>query len=1176
MASRRRTRSRGAASSSGSSGATGTGSSSGPSSRPSPSPPAPSSLDLSSDSGSDFEATLRPSAKRRRRQPPAHVPKRPRQEHSSPVPIDSDSSTLYQAVLSATADLETLADEWLETYQGNQEKGFLELANFLVRSCGCRGVVTPKMLQELQSSELIQQLTQDFAEVMPGWGWLAAGTRLPLGPCAYLVLPTQESPEYPLSMGTQPWRRFRVGFCGLLAAVVRRCRSSAIFDGFLMPTLVALLTCLADSQVRAFRHTSTLAAVKLLTELGEVALGIGLQRDGDRRHLEAELGKEPGHRAAGRVEALLERSQELQEQQQEVEDLMNAIFKGVFVHRYRDVVPQIRAICMEELGIWMRSFSASFLTDGHLKYLGWTLHDKQGEVRLQVVKALQGLYGHPGTAAHLELFTSRFKGRLLAMVLDKEPEVALEVVKLLTMMLDTMEDALLEVDCCQVYPLVYAASRPLASAAGLFLYRRLLASAGDTQSFLRLLLDFFLESQLHEHAAYLVDSLWDCAGARLRDWEGISSLLLQAAPPEGLAPPQEQALVQVLAASVAQAAQGHPPVGREPLKKPSAQLRRAQAEERTRLSLCLVPVLPQLLAKFSADAETATAVLELVPSLELASCRSRRLERHLQLLLGQLQEVVQKHSGKGVLGAASRALHALCAPELPTRPHADLALGILADQLAERCQAGIAELLQAASLDEEELYSLAAVLRRTSALFSAHDLTPWQIFEPCAKLLQYAADTGEVPGQVLVPTISCLHFHLLWELSRLPSANVPKEQLQSLRSKAGTFCSLCQGCLADPDSSVQEQAFMVLSDLLLVLGPRLAQGDREELQPLVLVPEAGLHAQMAAFLVDHIFNHGHHHGHEEAVPPDGTGGALQELHQRRLLLAGFCKLLLQEVLELGAATDLFKHYAKFYSDYGDILRETLGSARRRDRQGWGRTLLLSLQQALSELLLQQGPGVAAGEGFSELLLLARRFSALLSQDRAALLALLREGIRFALQDPPGPGQPPLNLPFLEVLKELSARLRRTERGEILAYLEQQCQEWGALPSWPPLASYRRWLQGEEGAPSSRPPPRRRRPDDSSPWPSTPPASPALTSTALRGGPQPRPALSWDSLSSSQLRRRSEAQRLSLMEEEEEEEVQEESSLEPLQEPSELGRAALGSQDRLQDLFDSSILGIEDA
>lgn len=34
---------------------------------------------------------------------------------------------------------------------------------------------------------------------------------------------------------------------------------------------------------------------------------------------------------------------------------------------------------MEELGTWMRSYTASFLTDGYLKYIGWTLHDKVGQ-----------------------------------------------------------------------------------------------------------------------------------------------------------------------------------------------------------------------------------------------------------------------------------------------------------------------------------------------------------------------------------------------------------------------------------------------------------------------------------------------------------------------------------------------------------------------------------------------------------------------------------------------------------------------------------------------------------------------------------------------------------------------------------------------------------------------------
>lgn len=33
-------------------------------------------------------------------------------------------------------------------------------------------------------------------------------------------------------------------------------------------------------------------------------------------------------------------------------------------------------------------------------------------------------------------------------------------------------------------------------------------------------------NQLHEHAAYLVDSLWECGAELLKDWECMISLLL--------------------------------------------------------------------------------------------------------------------------------------------------------------------------------------------------------------------------------------------------------------------------------------------------------------------------------------------------------------------------------------------------------------------------------------------------------------------------------------------------------------------------------------------------------------------------------------------------------------------------------------------------------------------------
>jgi len=76
--------------------------------------------------------------------------------------------------------------------------------------------------------------------------------------------------------------------------------------------------------------------------------------------------------------------------------------------------------------------------------------------------------------------------------------------------------------------------------------------------------------------------------------------------------------------------------------------------------------------------------------------RSRLSPQHLELVLGQLQEVVEKHTGQAVLEAASRALHALCDPELALRGRGDLVRGRLADQLADKFHQEVTELLQVA------------------------------------------------------------------------------------------------------------------------------------------------------------------------------------------------------------------------------------------------------------------------------------------------------------------------------------------------------------------------------------------------------------------------------------------------------------------------------------------------
>ncbi|KFQ44937.1 Cohesin subunit SA-1, partial [Nestor notabilis] len=121
----------------------------------------------------------------------------------------------------------------------------------------------------------------------------------------------QDSSEYPLSLNTRPWRRFRAGFCELLMAVVQQCQYSVIYDEFLMGSLISFLISLSDSQVRAFRHTSTLAAMKLMSALVKVALGVSVHQENTLRQYEAERSKGRGRRATEKLEALMVKRQEV-------------------------------------------------------------------------------------------------------------------------------------------------------------------------------------------------------------------------------------------------------------------------------------------------------------------------------------------------------------------------------------------------------------------------------------------------------------------------------------------------------------------------------------------------------------------------------------------------------------------------------------------------------------------------------------------------------------------------------------------------------------------------------------------------------------------------------------------------------------------------------------------------
>uniref|UniRef100_A0A673HR09 Cohesin subunit SA n=1 Tax=Sinocyclocheilus rhinocerous TaxID=307959 RepID=A0A673HR09_9TELE len=913
---------------------------------------------------------------------------------------DMENLSLFEIVKLGKSATQSVVDDWIESYKTDRDSALLELINFFIHCSGCKGVCVSEMFRHMQNSEIIRKMTEEFDE---------------------------DSGDYPLAMAGPVWKKFKLSLCEFIAVLVRQCQYSIIYDEYMMDMVISLLTGLSDSQVRAFRHTSTLAAMKLMTALVNVALNLSINLDNTQRQYETERNKSIGKRANERLELLLQKRKELQENQDEIENMMNAIFKGVFIHRYRDVIAEIRVVCIEEIGMWMKMYSEAFLNDSYLKYVGWTMYDKQGEVRLKCLTALQGLYYSRELNARLELFTSRFKDRIVSMTLDKEYDVAVQAIKLLTLVLQSNDEVLTAEDCESVYHLVYSAHRPVAVAAGEFLYKKLFSHHGPEDegrprrgrqclnaNLIRTTVLFFLESELHEHGAYLVDSLWDCASELLKDWESMISLLLDEPYPgeEALTDAQEAALIEIMLCAVRQTCECHPPIGRGPGKRVlTAKEKKTQLDDRTKITETFAVALPLLLAKYSVDPDKVTNLLQFPQYFDLEIYTTGRLEKHLDALLRQVRDVVEKHTDTDVLEACSMTFHALCNEEFTIYNRVDIVRSQMIDEQIDKFHRLLEDVLQEGEEpDEDDAYQVLSTLKRITAFHNAHDLTKWDLFTSNYKLLNSGLQNGDMPEQVLTTDPGAQLILVHWP-GCMPYT-----------------CSSAVKCCSEPT--------------------RLAAIDGADGDTVVKLQIHSIHFWLCF--------------------ADDEAGKIEALHRRRNLLAAFCKLIIYNVVEMKTGADIFKQYMRYYNDYGDIIKETMSKARQIDKIQCAKTLILSLQQLFNEMLNDLGCNFdRSASAFFGIKELARRFSLTFGLDqiktREAIAMLHKDGIEFAFKEPSpqGEGGPPLNLAFLDILSEFSSKLLRQDKKTVHLYLERFMTFQMALQRddcWLLLISYRNSLQ----------------------------------------------------------------------------------------------------------------------
>ena len=141
---------------------------------------------------------------------------------------------------------------------------------------------------------------------------------------------------------------------------------------------------LSKSEVRQVRYASCVCGYALLGSLVHAHQILDDSSTVLTRQLRAAQGNTSAKK--DRRRDLNRRMQECHDRSNELDEHMKDLFQELVIVRFRDVSPQIRALTVRWVGVWVTQHPKRFLSDAYLKYVAWSLNDKDAQGRLAAVQ----------------------------------------------------------------------------------------------------------------------------------------------------------------------------------------------------------------------------------------------------------------------------------------------------------------------------------------------------------------------------------------------------------------------------------------------------------------------------------------------------------------------------------------------------------------------------------------------------------------------------------------------------------------------------------------------------------------------------------------------------------------------------------------------------------------------
>ncbi|KAG8948182.1 hypothetical protein FRC04_009981 [Tulasnella sp. 424] len=672
---------------------------------------------------------------------------------------DADPKPLPRnAIMNPAAALQSTAEDFLDSYSRTPALALADLVNCILRCCGCNALVDSD--QVLDTDGVVDCL-EDLMEAMKKEPVLA----------------------YPLASKLPVFKKFRKSLSEFLSRlIVSAAETGALYDEQLVAILQTWVMAMSSANLRSFRHTTTVVALEVESALAEVTAAVDKEAEVLRRQREGEK-KKTANKGKGREQDLQTKFDDVQHRKKHLKELMKEIFDAVFVLRYRDADPGIRAECVQEFGVWVEKYPAFFLESNHLRYIGWVLSDTNTQVRLAAVKSLYSLYKRDEHLVFTNHFTQRYKPRLVAMAAsDVEVSVRVAVIQVLCA-IDALGE--LEEDQTEQMELLIFDQEPRGgdaekdrSRAGFKCLGSLLvkwakklekdeegdavpdqtesqegaseSGAGGHKS----KEVTALVSDLQSRIALCVDSLWDEVDA-VSDWEDLIEFLLLDHSADG------EDDVSPVASKKKRAAEANEKNGKgrrkstvneaevdeawrpedseeaalvevlvASLKKTigdAAEKKNGEADAvQADVTRALIKSLPQLFAKHQADERRISEVILIPQVMNLDLYAEMGLNKAYETLWDEVIKHFLSHSSPIVIRNANITVSRLLTTSSMFGEN-EAKMAQLEEELSTSLRGVVAERddLDAAFLEDDEVHALSGFALRVKSMFRVRDLSGW-------------------------------------------------------------------------------------------------------------------------------------------------------------------------------------------------------------------------------------------------------------------------------------------------------------------------------------------------------------------------------------------------------------------------------------------------------------------